>query len=95
MYIVEPPDISPRLNIPGPGYLPPAMVFSMCVYVSRSVMSDSATPWTVACQVSLSMEFTRQEYRRGLPFPSPEWSGSCIIPIEGLQELQSNEGKGQ
>ena len=27
-----------------------------------SVMSDSATPWTVACQVPLSMGFSRQEY---------------------------------
>ena len=30
-----------------------------------------ATPWTVACQVPLSMEFSRQEYWSGLPFPSP------------------------
>ena len=30
-----------------------------------------ATPWTVAYQASLSMEFSRQEYWRGLPFPSP------------------------
>ena len=30
-----------------------------------------ATPWTVAYQVSLSMEFSRQEYWSGLPFPSP------------------------
>ena len=29
------------------------------------------TPWTVACRASLSMEFSRQEYRSGLPFPSP------------------------
>ena len=29
------------------------------------------TPWTVACQASLSMEFSRQEYWSGLPFPSP------------------------
>ena len=29
------------------------------------------TLWTVACQASLSMEFPRQEYRSGLPFPSP------------------------
>ena len=28
------------------------------------------TPWTVAHQVSLSMEFPRQEYWSGLPFPS-------------------------
>ena len=29
-----------------------------------------ATPWTVACQIPLSMGFHRQEYRSGLPFPS-------------------------
>ena len=28
-------------------------------------------PWTVACQISLSMEFSRQEYWSGLLFPSP------------------------
>ena len=36
-----------------------------------SVMSDSATTWTVARQVLLSMGFSRQEYWSGLPFPSP------------------------
>ena len=30
-----------------------------------------ATPWTVAYQTPLSMEFSRQEYSNGLPFPSP------------------------
>ena len=29
------------------------------------------TPWTVACQVPLSMGFSRQENWSGLPFPSP------------------------
>ena len=29
------------------------------------------TPWTVACQALLSMEFSRQEYWSGLPFPFP------------------------
>ena len=29
-----------------------------------------ATPWTVACQAPLSIEFPRQEYWSGLPFPS-------------------------
>ena len=29
------------------------------------------TPWTVAHQASLSMEFSRQEYWSGKPFPSP------------------------
>ena len=30
-----------------------------------------ATPWTIACQASLSMEFSRPEYWGGQPFPSP------------------------
>ena len=30
-----------------------------------------ATPWTVAYQAPPSMEFSRQEYWSGLPFPSP------------------------
>ena len=29
------------------------------------------TPWTVARQAPLSMEFSRQEYWSGLSFPSP------------------------
>ena len=29
------------------------------------------TPWTVARQAPLSMEFSRQQYWSGLPFPSP------------------------
>ena len=28
------------------------------------------TPWSVPCQAPLSMEFSRQEYRSGLPFSS-------------------------
>ena len=37
---------------------------------SHEVMSDFfATPWIVAHQVSLSMEFPRQKYWNGLPFP--------------------------
>ena len=30
-----------------------------------------ATPWAVAHQAPLSMEFSRQEYWSGWPFPSP------------------------
>ena len=30
-----------------------------------------ATLWTVACQIPPSMEFSREEYWSGLPFPSP------------------------
>ena len=35
------------------------------------VSNSSMTLWTIACQDVLSMEFSRQEYWRGLPFPSP------------------------
>ena len=31
------------------------------------------TPWTVAYKDPLSMEFSRQEYWSGLPFPSPSF----------------------
>ena len=40
-----------------------------CCLVTESVVSDSfATPWTIACQVPLSMGFPRQEFWSGLPF---------------------------
>ena len=48
------------------------------VVVSRKVMINSfATPWTVACQATLSMGLLRQGYYTGLPcppgdLPSPE-----------------------
>ena len=34
------------------------------------VSSDSAIPWTAAHQAPPSMEFSRQKYWSGLPFPS-------------------------
>ena len=36
-----------------------------------------ATPWTAAYQAPLSMGFSRQEYRSGVPLPSPytEYTG--------------------
>ena len=39
--------------------------------LSRSVMPDVATPWTVAHQAPLSKGFPRQDYWSGLPFPPP------------------------
>ena len=40
--------------------------------VSRSVVSNSfATPWTLPHQAPVSIGFSRREYWRGLPFPSP------------------------
>ena len=38
---------------------------------SLSCVRLFATPWTVAYKAPLSMEFSRQEYWSGLPFPSP------------------------
>ena len=42
-----------------------------CAADKCSVVSNSATPWTVALQAPLSMGFPRQEYWSVLPFPSP------------------------
>ena len=39
---------------------------------SYEVVSDCATPWTVALQAPLSIGFPRQEYWSGLSFPPPE-----------------------
>ena len=47
----------------------------MSVMKSESEVAQSCptfvTPWTVAYKVPPSMGFSRQEYRSGLPFPSP------------------------
>ena len=44
------------------------------------------TPWTVACQAPLPMEFSRQEYWSGLPFPSPgDFPDPEIKPESPLQ----------
>ena len=37
----------------------------------HSVVSNSAIPWTTACQAPLSMELFRQEHCSQLPFLSP------------------------
>ena len=59
-----------------------------CMLSCFSCVQLFATPWTVACQAPLSMEFLRQEYWSGLPCPSPGdlpnpgtepiYYGSCI-----------------
>ena len=47
------------------------MIFIFYPMLSCTVVSDSATPWTVAHQAPLSMGFSRQEYWSGLPCPTP------------------------
>ena len=49
----------------------------VCLCVS--VMSNSfVTPWTIASQAPLSMEFSRQEYWSRLPLPTP---GELLNPV--------------
>ena len=43
----------------------------ICTCSVTSIVSNSATPWTVACQDSLSMGYSWQEYWSGLPCPPP------------------------
>ena len=48
-------------------------IIDVCVHVlSLSRVHFFATPRTVALQAPLPMEFSRQEYWRGLPYPPPE-----------------------
>ena len=47
-----------------------------------SCVSFLATPWTVACQAPLSMRFSREEYWRGLPFPT-----SGDLPNSGIEPI--------
>ena len=62
------------VNIGGPAVLTKAVAFTvppaMCVWAAQSC--PTLTPRTVACQAALSVEFSRQGYWSGLPFPSPE-----------------------
>ena len=39
-------------------------------------------PWTLVCSAPLSMEFSRQKYQSGLPFPSP-WD----LPDPGIKPM--------
>ena len=46
-------------------------IVSESEYQSLSRVRLLVIPWTVAHQAPLSMEFSRQEFWSGLPFPSP------------------------
>ena len=43
----------------------------VCVCVHAQSYPTLYNPWTGACQAALSMEFSKQEYWSGLPFPTP------------------------
>ena len=46
------------------------IIIKMCVLATQ-LCAAFATPWTTAHQAPLSMEFFRQEYWSGVPFPCP------------------------
>ena len=62
-----------------------------CVCVRAcSVVSNSVTPWMVAHQAPLSMEFSRQEYWSGLPFlPSGDLPDPGIKPVSPVSQADS------
>ena len=47
-----------------------------------SVVSNSANPWAITHQAPLSMEFSKQEYWNGLPFPT-----SGHLPDPGIKPM--------
>ena len=55
---------------------------------SLSPVQLFATPWTVTYQAPASMEFSRQEYWSGLPFPSGDLPDPGIEP--GSPTLQAD-----
>ena len=65
-------------------------IHTVCVSSSLSCVRLCATPWTAAHQAPLSMEFSRQEYWSGLPFPSPgkwKWKWSCLVMSDSLRPV--------
>ena len=61
-------------------------------------MLSHVTPWTAACQAPLSMDFSRQEYWSGLPFPSPDFvffNASFSLDSSRLRKLEAVSSKGR
>ena len=50
-------------------YIYPLICIYVCMFMQ--LCPTLATPRTIAHQASLSMGFCKQEYRSGLPFPTP------------------------
>ena len=62
------------------------MIFSLSerVLSHSSCVQLSTSPWTIAPQAPLSLDFSRQEYWSGLPFPPPE-----DLPDPGIKPVSS------
>ena len=61
----------PLSHLGSPGGIQIFIIAGKKKCVRHSVMSDSASPWTIASQSLLSMAFFRQEHWNGQLFPSP------------------------
>ena len=60
---------NPILGTPS---FPLSLAFPPLLLCGLPVVSNSiVTLWTVVCQAPVALGFSRQEYWRGLPFPSP------------------------
>ena len=72
----------------------------MCVQLLICVRL-SVAPWTEACQPPLSMEFSRQEYWSGLPFPTigdvpyPEIKPISLVPPALADRFFTTESPGK
>ena len=58
------------------------MISLACMHACSvtSIVSNSATLWTVTCQAPLAVGFSRQEYWSGLPCPPPR-----DLPNSGIE----------
>ena len=56
---------------------------------SHSCVRLFVTPWTVAYQAPLPMEFSRKEYWSGLSLPSPRYADDTTLIAESEEELKS------
>ena len=61
---------TPSVSAIRQAWVPSHRPHEKCKCQSLSRVHPFMTPWTVAHQAPLSMEFSRQEYWSGLPFPS-------------------------
>ena len=55
-----------------------------CALLSRSVVSDSATPWTVACQAPLSMGISQARILKWVPISHSRGSSPSQESNSGL-----------
>ena len=63
-------------------YVKSVSFINLCLLSHFSCVWLFATPWTIACQVPLSMRVTKQEYWSGLPLPFPG-----DLPDQGIEPM--------